>query len=681
MKNKIVGICICMLLIATAVPAVISVKNSAINVTIPRIAQASMSGTWIQQQKLLASDGVAGNNFGNAFSIDGDTALIGAQGWIIGNGSAYVFTRTGTTWIEQQKLVASDGAEDDNFGIYVSLDGDTALIGAFQDDDNGVNSGSAYVFTRTGTTWTQQQKLTAPDGTANDWFGLSISLDGDTALIGAQGDPTAGDTGSAYVFTRTGTTWTLQQQLFASDAAAGDCFGFMVSLEGDTALIGADYDDDNGNNSGSAYVFTRTGTTWAQQAKLTASDGAAGDDFSGGGVFLSGDTALIGAELDDDKGDDSGSAYVFTRSGTTWTQQAKLLASDGAAGDQFSCWAVCLDGDTALIGAWQDDDNGVNSGSAYMFTRTGTTWTQQQKLLASDGAAVDMFGVGVALNGSTAFIGAWYDDDKGANSGSAYMFTKQDIPSVDVPMWEIGDSWTYNIRSNEYSYTQNGTLWGVWYNNCTATIEVIDDTGDNYTMKMTSKNIEGMITLGSFRLKFTPFTKFTWDMIFRKTDLADCSQFFQEKGLVFWLIGNIGIPIPAAYKRTWGSVYTPGAIILPFPLTAGTQGTLPGYSYTYEETCSLYWLIKLINNPVDSFTATQQQYHCEMANITVPAGTYDAYNISVDLQYGAGHSHSWRYYVPEVGFFGKQYADIDNDNSGKPYAHYEWELISTTYTQ
>jgi hypothetical protein len=149
---------------------------------------------------------------------------------------------------------------------------------------------------------------------------------------------------------------------------------------------------------------------------------------------------------------------------------------------------------------------------------------------------------------------------------------------------------------------------------------------------------------------------------------------------VVWLIGNIGIPIPATYKRTWGSVYTPGAIILPFPLTAGTQGTLPGYSYTYEETCSLYWLIKLIDNPVDSFTATSQQYHCEMANITVPAGNYNAYNVSVDLQFGAGHLHSWRYYVPEVGFMGKQYGDWDYDTSGKPAAHYEWELVDFNYT-
>jgi len=251
---------------------------------------------------------------------------------------------------------------------------------------------------------------------------------------------------------------------------------------------------------------------------------------------------------------------------------------------------------------------------------------------------------------------------------------------VDVPLWEIGDKWEYNIRSNEYRYTQNGTLWGVWYNNCTVTIEVTADTGDNYTTKMTSKNMEGRITLGSFRLKFTPFTKHTWEMIFRKTDLAVRSQFFQEKGLVFWLIGNIGIPIPALYKRTWGSVYTPAAVILPFPLTAGTNGTLPGYSYTYEEKCSLFWLITLIDNPVDSFTATAEHYHCEMANITVPAGAYNAYNVSVDLQYGAGRSHMWRYYVPEVGFFGKQYADIDYDTSGKPYAHYEWELVSTTYT-
>jgi hypothetical protein len=268
---------------------------------------------------------------------------------------------------------------------------------------------------------------------------------------------------------------------------------------------------------------------------------------------------------------------------------------------------------------------------------------------------------------------------------ATHVNVKKDIQptasSVDVPVWKKGDSWIYNMYSNEYGYTQNGTLWFLLYQTIRATCTVTDATGDNYTMEVTAKNMVGNVTIGSYHLKFTSFTKETIQFVFRKTDLADMSQFFQEKGLVFWLIGNKGLPIPAQYKRTWGSVYTPAAVILPFPLIAGTQGNEPGYSYTYQQKCSLYWgLIPLIDNPVKSYSAGSQHYHCEMANITVPAGTYNAYNVSIDSYYGAGHSHSWRYYVPEVGFFGKQYFDMDYDNSGKPAAHYEWELVSTTYT-
>jgi hypothetical protein len=426
MKNKIIGIFVCMLMIATAVPAVTSIKNSVINTTVLSPPQSSTTGIWSETQKLLASDGAAGDEFGIYTSLDGDTAIIGAN-WDDDNGnnsgSAYVFTCIGNTWTQQAKLLASDGDAEDWFGCSVALSGDTAIIGAEGVDDNGNNSGSAYVFIRTGTTWTQQQKLLASDGTPHDNFGIYVSLDGDTALIGARADSIHGNySGSAYVFTRTGTTWTQQQKLVPQDGQAEDNFGICVSLKGDTALIGAWYDDDNGANSGSAYVFTRSGMTWTQQAKLLASDGAAGDEF-GNSVFLSGDTAIIASPFDDDNAANSGSAYVFVRTGTTWTQQQKLLPSDGASGDQFSMWNVGLDGDTALIGAWYDDDNGANSGSAYVFTRTGTTWTQQQKILASDGAAGDNF-AGYSISGNTAIITSWYDDDNGANSGSAYVFTK-----------------------------------------------------------------------------------------------------------------------------------------------------------------------------------------------------------------------------------------------------------------
>ena len=192
-------------------------------------------------------------------------------------------------------------------------------------------------------------------------------------------------------------------------------------------------------------MFTRSGTTWTQQQKLLASDGAAGDLF-GAVISISGDTALIGAQLDDDNGEDSGSAYVFTRSGTTWTQQQKLLASDRATGDNFG--AVYLDGNTAIIGALLDDDKGVDSGSSYVFTRTGNIWTQQQKLVASDGTSGDYFGWPV-FSGNTAFISAFYDDDKGSKSGSVYVFTKENNP----PNKPTIEGETSGKTGTEYNYT------------------------------------------------------------------------------------------------------------------------------------------------------------------------------------------------------------------------------------
>ena len=254
--------------------------------------------------------------------------------------------------------------------------------------------------------WNLEAKLLPSDGAADDKFGFGVSLDGDTALIGASGhDAQGADAGAAYVFLRTGTTWTEQAKLLASDGAAGDSFGTeAVSIEGDTAVIGAIYDDDSGGDSGSAYVFVRNGTVWSEQAKLLASDGAA-VDFFGRYVDISGDTALIGAMRDDDLGSSSGSAYVFVRTGTVWSEQAKLLASDGAANDVFGL-DLALDGDTAVVGASQHDFLGNDSGAAYVFVRNGTLWSEQAKLLASDGMAEQAFGRGVAIEGNRVLIGA-----------------------------------------------------------------------------------------------------------------------------------------------------------------------------------------------------------------------------------------------------------------------------------
>jgi hypothetical protein len=425
MKEKIIGIFVCMLLIATAVPAVTSVKNNAINATILNTLLPNIKGGWVQKQKLHASDASSYDYFLGG-DLEGNTALIGAP-QSSDQGAVYYFTYNGTTWTQQQKLLASDGQTGDFFGVWVDVEGDTALIGAAGDD--GVK-GSAYVFTRSGNTWTQQAKLTASDGAAGDNFGWPVSLSGDTALLGAFYDDDNGvDSGSAYVFTRSGTAWTQQAKLLASDGMANDIFGHGVSLYGDTALIGA---QNNNNYKGAAYVFTRSDTTWTQQTKLVISNGTTLDQF-GSYVCLKGDTALIGAGGYDGG---KGTVYVFTVNGTTWTQEQQLLASDGQAGDWFS-WPLTFDGDTALIGAYLDDDNGVDSGSAYIFTRVGTTWTQQQKLLAPDGARDDWFSCRVALDGDTALIGAPDDDDYGTDSGSAYVFvrTSENQPPVADFTW------------------------------------------------------------------------------------------------------------------------------------------------------------------------------------------------------------------------------------------------------
>ena len=322
------------------------------------------------------------------------------------------------------KLTASDGATDDWFGRSVAISGDYAVVGAYCDGGAGRDSGSAYIFKRDGTAWTEQAKITASDGAAYDYFGLSIAISGDYAVVGAYGDADAGwGTGSAYIFKRDGTVWTEQAKITASDGAADDRFGASVAISGDYAVVGAYYGDGAVLDSGSAYIFKRDGTAWTEQAKITASDGAA-EDYFGASVAISGDYAVVGACWDDDAGPGSGSSYIFKRDGTTWTGQAKIIASDGATSDYFGA-SVAISGDYAVVGAYLDDDAVLDSGSAYIFKRDGTAWIEQAKITASDGAADDRFGRSVAISGDYAVVGAPYDDDRGTNSGSAYIY---DIP-------------------------------------------------------------------------------------------------------------------------------------------------------------------------------------------------------------------------------------------------------------
>ncbi|MEO7658570.1 MAG: carboxypeptidase regulatory-like domain-containing protein, partial [Pyrinomonadaceae bacterium] len=368
--------------------------------------------------------------FGGAVAISGQTAIIGANAEASngnGLGAAYIFIRNGTTWTFQQKLTASDASAFDAFGSSVAIDGDTAVVGAFADSTGAVsNHGSAYVFVRNGTTWTQQQKLTASDAAAFDVFGRSVAVASDTVAVGSPSSNIGqnNDQGATYIFVRSGSTWSQEQKLTANDGAALDYFGDSLALSGSTIIVGATEDTTGSNvQQGSAYIFVRTGTTWNQQQKLTANDGAI-YDFFGFSVAISGDSAVVGTLQNVGANFQQGSAYVFVRNGATWTQQQKLLASDGASNDSFGN-SVAIAGNTIAVGA-AGDTIGANSkqGSAYIFARSGTTWTEQQKLTASDGAANDSFGASVAISSDTVIAGA-LDDMVGANQfqGSAYFYT------------------------------------------------------------------------------------------------------------------------------------------------------------------------------------------------------------------------------------------------------------------
>jgi hypothetical protein len=389
------------------------------------IALSLVSGVYATEFKLTPSDGEANDEFGYSVAIAGEYALVGAHYDIDdgkASGSAYIFKWNGISWNEQTKLTASDAAAYDAFGHSVAIAGEYALVGAPIDDDHGTNSGSAYIFKRDGGSWNEQAKLTASDGATEDYFGSSVAIAGDYAIVGAHGNDDNGtDSGSAYIFKLDGSSWNEQTKLTASDAADYDHFGLSVAIDGEYAFVGAPYDNDNGYDSGSTYIFKRDGSSWNKQAKLTASDGETDDRF-GESVAIAGEYALISACADDDHGTNSGSAYILKRDGSSWNEQAKLTASDAAAYDWFGT-SVAIAGDYALVGAPYGGDDGIDSGSAYIFKRDGTSWNQQAELTASDGAAHDRFGESVAIAGDYVLVGAPTDSFfSDPDSGSAYIY-------------------------------------------------------------------------------------------------------------------------------------------------------------------------------------------------------------------------------------------------------------------
>jgi len=387
---------------------------------------------WGQVRKLTAGDGAAYHYFGGAVALSRDTAVVGAWGadvsGTLGQGAAYVFARNqggADQWDQVKKLAAADGAAYDRFGYAVAINGqaDTVVVGAYHASIGGASQqGAAYVFIRNQGSvpdnWGQVKKLVADDGAANDYFGRAVAITGESVMVGAVGDEAS--RGAAYLFARNqdGTNvWGQVQKLTAADGAAGDNFGIAVAgnEDADTFVLGAPGDD---AWKGAAYVFARQGSNWVQQRKTTAADGASQDRF-GTSVAISGDTMVIGAYGHDSS---KGAAYVFARNwggASQWGQVKKLTAADGAGGDHFGI-SVALSGDTVVVGAFGDDSS---KGAAYVFARNqggADQWGQVQKLTAPDGAAGELFGASVAISGDTVVVGAYGDDSKGA----AYVFAR-----------------------------------------------------------------------------------------------------------------------------------------------------------------------------------------------------------------------------------------------------------------
>ncbi len=395
---------------------------------------------WTQVAKLFPDDATDADWFGASVSLSGNTALIGAPYKPVGFsslGSASVYVKSSGDWILQAELSPDDAGWQDEFGQSVSIDGDRFVAGAPGDDDGGDGSGSAYVFVRSGTDWLQAAKLTASDPTVGKELGSSVFIRGGTVILGAPQDHVGASwAGSAYVFVRTSSGWVQEARLTADVPRYHARFGNSVTFDEDTAVIGARGDPHAGPYSGAAYVFVRSGSGWVQQAKLTRIGAGANEGF-GASVSLSGDTALIGApgQL---------AAYVFSRTGTTWHQEAELMGSDSGEFEAFGS-SVAVTGGRALIGSYAHSGAGPRAGAAYVFEREGTSWSETAKLVGADTDAEDRFGNSVALAGNTALIGAYFDITlpppppwTATEQGSAYVFELLDPPGIDFCLGDPG---------------------------------------------------------------------------------------------------------------------------------------------------------------------------------------------------------------------------------------------------
>jgi len=346
----------------------------------------------------------------------------------INSGKAYIWRFNEDKWQKEASLLSSDGEKYDYFGSAVDISGNIAIVGAYGNDDNGSQSGSAYIFRYNNSSWVEEAKIVATDGYVHDSFGYAVAASASYIIVGAnESDDLGSNSGAAYIFSYNADTgrWAEQVKLMAADGESYDNFACSVDIDGDYAIIGADSDDDHGSASGSAYIFKRQpNNNWEQQVKLIPNDGSKFDHF-GCDVAISNHYAVVGAYADNAKGTKSGSAYVFENIQGSWQQVAKLIPADGSHYDFFG-WSVAISGKNIIAGAYGDDNLGSRSGSAYIFQRVQEKWTEMKKICASDGDSNDYFAYAASIFDHYAIVGAYGDDDYGSKSGAVYVYDFRD---------------------------------------------------------------------------------------------------------------------------------------------------------------------------------------------------------------------------------------------------------------
>jgi len=422
-------------------------------------------GAWTQEALILAPDAALGDAFGCSVALDGDIGAVGSQAddfsGFTDAGSTWVISRENNKWLSGPTYASWPAAvAGDNFGFAAAIDGNYAVIGSYTDTVAAVGQGSAQIFTRGGTNWTFQQLISATGGTTNDNFGRAVGISGSTVIAGAPSTDNGGatDQGAVYFFNRTNTTWTQSGgAIRATDGLATDYFGTSVGISGDYAVVGA-YADDTGalyTNHGSAYVLERnTNGVWQQIARLEASDKASNDLF-GYASAISGDIIVVGAH---NKGG-IGAAYVFAKDSIgAFKQVAKLSPNDPSAGMLFGV-SVATDGEVVVVGA-------QGKPAAYAFAKQNGTWTQVSKMTSPDNNTTDGFGVGVAVSNRQIAV-ATVTDRRGAvnGAGSAYLFTSSTGQATGpyVSQYRVNPASTANAAGDGVGYSvgiSNGTIVG-----------------------------------------------------------------------------------------------------------------------------------------------------------------------------------------------------------------------------